>query len=51
MAQLFYGIGAPGLAVCFVASVIYTLKKHRTATGELLMAGFLASSGESFENS
>lgn len=39
VAQIFFIIGDIGMVVCFVASVIYLVRKYRTATGELCLAG------------
>lgn len=39
VAQIFFMIGEIGIVVCFVASVIYLVRKYRTATGELCLAG------------
>ncbi|KAL4218562.1 hypothetical protein ACF0H5_023296 [Mactra antiquata] len=39
LAQIFYGIGITGMFICTVASAIYTLRKYKTATGELCLAG------------
>lgn len=39
VAQIFFMVGEIGFAVCFVASVVYLVRKYRTATGELCLAG------------
>ena len=45
-AQIFFMVGVVAIAVCFVASVIYLVRKYKTVTGEMCLAGAVMPAGK-----